>query len=322
MVSHRTEYWLHPSRAPEAVWMTAAFQRWSYEAFGLVVTTDFELPELPQVDPSPEGPDVVVERGTVDSPPELDPDRTFHYESPTEQRLLYPVANVLVESGRRIVVDPVEDAPPEVVRHLLVGPAMNFLLHQRNVFVLHASTVSVDGAAVAFAGESGRGKTTTATAFLRDGHRVLSDDVAAITFEGGSPAVRSGYPSIKLDPGIVKRWELPVEEPHRPSSARDRHFYGLCHDQPTDPVPLKRVYLLEDGDEVGIDPLPPGEQFVELVANTYVAGILGDGGEATVNFGQCTSVARTVDVCRLYRPRELDTLSDVVEAVRADVDRR
>lgn len=291
-----------------------------HRAFGLTVSTDIELPELPRAErTSPKEVDVVIERGTVDRPTEVDSATVFHYESSDEYQLLYPAADVLIKGGRQIVVDPAQDTPCEIIRHLVLGPAFNYLLHQRNVLVLHASVVSIDGTAVAFAGDSGQGKTTTASMFLRDGHHVLSDDVAAITFESGSPVVRSGYPSIKLDPALVEQFDLDVEEPSQICQKRDRHFHGLCHDQPSEPIPLKRVYLLQDGDTVEIASIPSEEQLMELIRNTYIVAILGGNGEASGNFSQCATLKRTVDVRELHRPRKLDMLSDVVNAVTADI---
>lgn len=292
----------------------------SYAAFGLTVAADIELPELPRTEPpSPDRADVVVERGTVDRPRGADDESTVHCESADEYYLLYPAADVLVADGRRIVVDPAEKTPHEVIRHLVIGPAFNHLLHQRDVFVLHASAVAVDGAAVAFVGESGQGKTTTAAAFLRDGHRVLSDDVAAITFPPDGPVVRSGYPSIKLDPAVVDRFDLEIEQVPRTCGARDRHFYRMDRDQPTDPVPLERIYRLEDGGGVEIGSMPPERQLMTLVSNTYTVAVLGDTREASTNFDRCATLAETVGVRRLRRPRRLEVLSDVVEAVRTDL---
>lgn len=305
---------------PVVVGLMSIVSTRSYRAFGLTVIAEIELPELsPAERTSQEKADVVVKRGTVNRPTGIDSETTFHYESSEEYLLLYPAADVLIKDGRQIVVDPAQKTPAEVIRHLVLGPAFNYLLHQRNVLVLHASVVAIDGTAVAFVGDSGQGKTTTASAFLRDGHRVLSDDVAAITFESGSPAVRSGYPSIKLDPALVAQFDLDVEEPSQICPNRDRHFYGLRHDQPSEPIPLERVYLLQDGDALEIASIPSQEQLMELIRNTYIVAILGGEGEASANFSQCATLKRTTDVRKLHRPRNLDVLSDVVEAVTADI---
>lgn len=292
----------------------------TYEAFGLTVKSSFSVPELPLVESEPdERADVTITEERIPRPLSADPESTFHAVSEREYYLMYDAATVRILDGTSIAVDPAPDVPSEVLRHVLIGPALNHLLDQRGYFVLHASTVSVDGKAVAFVGDSGAGKTTTAMACLVGGHRVLSDDVAAIALDDSGPVVRSGYPSIKLDPAAVEVFDPPVEPPELTHDGRERHFYGLTHDQPATPVPLGRVYLLEDGPSIEMTELPPDEQVMALVDNTYTLGALGTDDLAAANFSTCGSVADAVSVKRLRRPRDLGALPEVVEQIQSDI---
>jgi len=297
----------------------ATGSRHRLRAFGLTLDSAFEIPELPGSNGSG-APDVVISRRSIDRPDAVEDDRIVHRRSAEELLLCYNAAMISIRKGREIAVDPDLRVPNEVLRHLLIGPVFNHLLHQRGYFVLHASTVEVDGSAVAFVGESGAGKTTTAMAFLRAGHRVLSDDVAAIEPDGDRPHVRSGYPSIKLDPAIVERFDVPVERPQRTSPTRERHFYRLRHEQPDSPVPLERIYLLEDARIHGVVPVESPERVLELVRNTYTIGLLEEASQAERNFDRATTLAESVPVRRLHRQRDLEKLSELVGVVEADLD--
>lgn len=292
-----------------------------YSAFGLTVRSELELPELPQNEHQhSDDVDIVIRWGAID-PPTGTEEMTVDYSGPDEYYLLYQVATIRIQNGREIVVDPRDDPPHEVLRHVVLGPAFNYLLHQRGHFVLHASTVTVGETAVAFLGDSGQGKTTTAMAFLLEGYPVLSDDVATIEFGTDGPTVRSGYPAIKLDPAVVDRFDVPVEEPHRTSSSRDRHFHGLPYEQPSTPVPLGCVYVLEDADSIDIVRPAPEKQLMELVEHTYTRGLLDDDRTAVSNFRRCTLLTDEVPVKRLRRPRDFDVLPRLVDRVAADVSR-
>jgi len=292
----------------------------TYEAFGLTVRSAFDVPELPSAEPRRgERADITITEERIPQPLSADPESTFHAVNKREYYLLYDAATVRILDGRSIAVDPAPDVPSEVLRHVLVGPALNHLLDQRGYFVLHASTVSVDGRAVAFVGESGAGKTTTAMACLVQGHRVLSDDVAAIALTEEGPVVRSGYPSMKLDPAAVEAFDPPVKPPERTHHGRKRHFYGLTHDQPTSPVPLERVYLLEDGESIEVTSVSPDDQVMALVDNTYTVGALAADGQAVSNFSACGEIADMAAIKRLCRPRDLDALPDVVARIQSDL---
>jgi hypothetical protein len=288
-------------------------------AYGLTIASEFNLPELP-TEPDCDEADVRLDRESIEIPAGVDPDQTVYRRSPEELLLLFDAATISIRDGRELRVDPDPAVPEEVLRHLIVGPAFNFLLHQRGYFVLHASTVAIDGCAVAFVGRSGAGKTTTAGAFLRAGHRVLSDDVAALDLNGDSPRVQSGYPAIKLDPAVVEQLEVPVGRPPETSPHRDRHFHPLTRDQPAAPVPLRRVYRLEDAPRAEIRPIESGEQVTALVRNTYTARLLAESNSAVSNFRRCSSLADSVPVKRLRRRRELSRLPRLVELVEEDLD--
>ncbi|MDR5672992.1 serine/threonine protein kinase [Halalkaliarchaeum sp. AArc-GB] len=289
----------------------------SYEAFGLSVVSEIPLPELATGDgSSQDDPDVIVRRGSVQN--NGGENGAVSVTPEGDYRLTYEVASVLIRDGREIIVDSLDRAHGEIVRHVVVGPAFNHLLHQRGFFVLHASAVEIGDGAVVFAGTSGQGKTTTATAFLAAGHRVLSDDVAAIE-RVDEPTVHSGFPSIKLEPATVDRFGLSVDSPENICASRDRHFYGLHHEQPVEAVPLRRIYLLEDAQREEIAPAPASEQVLELIENTYTVSLHQESDYARENFTRAVSLAESVPVKRLRRRRRLDVLSDVIDLVEDDL---
>src|SRR5436853_233172 len=73
-------------------------------------------------------------------------------------------------------------------------------LPQRGHFVLHASSVAIDGKAAAFAGPSGRGKSTLVAALASAGHPLIADDMSVIDTSGAAPVVQPGFPRVKLWP--------------------------------------------------------------------------------------------------------------------------
>ncbi len=79
-----------------------------------------------------------------------------------------------------------------------VGPVLGFSLRLRGVLCLHASAVVIDGVAVALAGGSNAGKSTTAAAFAQAGYEVLSDDLVAVRTTDAQPSVAPAYPYLKL----------------------------------------------------------------------------------------------------------------------------
>ena len=89
---------------------------------------------------------------------------------------------------------PSDEYIPQAATYLL-GSVAGLVLQNLDAVCLHASTVNIDGFAVAFVGPPGTGKSTTAAALLRRGHSIITDDVAVIDEADGQPYVRRGYAS-------------------------------------------------------------------------------------------------------------------------------
>ena len=66
--------------------------------------------------------------------------------------------------------------PGNTVRHLFLDQVMPLVLSLAGRTVLHASAVSTGNGAIAFSGESGRGKSTLAGAFVNHGASLMTDD--------------------------------------------------------------------------------------------------------------------------------------------------
>src|SRR5665213_2382780 len=123
-----------------------------YACFGLTVLSDVELPGLPPGDGEP---DVVIGLGSVPRTPRkatMDDEIAFHARGGAFH----------IKQGREIVLDPPPGVDIGLLRVLLMGRIMAFLLRQRGWLPLHASGIDIDGQAVLFLGASGSGKSTTA----------------------------------------------------------------------------------------------------------------------------------------------------------------
>jgi hypothetical protein len=78
----------------------------------------------------------------------------------------------------------------ELLPILMAGTVSALLLTLRGATVLHASAVMVDGTALAFVGQSGRGKSTLAALMCLDGAELVTDDV--LTVDPGPPVTCLG----------------------------------------------------------------------------------------------------------------------------------
>lgn len=118
-----------------------------------------------------------------------------------------------------VVVHPVAGADPGIAAVLTSGAVLAFQLYRRGLAVLHASAVDVGGAALAFVGPSGGGKSTMATLLCADGATLITDDVLRVEAD---LTVRLGATGLRLRKGADTLVELFGAAPGRRRSADDR----------------------------------------------------------------------------------------------------
>lgn len=203
----------------------------------------------------------------------------------------------------------------------LLGPVLGLLLRLRGVTCLHASAVAFADRAVAFVGEEGAGKSTTAAAFARRGHPVLSDDVVALHESGGMFHVLPAYPYLSLWPDSVEM--LYGSEKTLPSFSEnfDKRMLSLAGEHlkfEENPLPLGAVFLLgeksADAAAPFVETLPQRESLLALVANSYATNLLDTEMRAR-EFELLGRLVASVPVWRLRAHEsasKIDTLCDVV----------
>jgi len=283
----------------------------------LGIHSTFPLPELVACDSSA---DVVVHLGKVGRlPSSLDAwGRGFWATAEEACHFREDTGAFLAREGREIVVQPASGVEDRVLRLFILGPALALLLHQRGRLVLHASAVEVGGHAVAFMGPSGWGKSTSAAVMHARGHGIVADDLTVIDVGSSCPTAFPGFPQLKLWPeAVVSLGETPETLPllHPLLEKRARR---IMREFSQTPLPLRCIYILDEGSAPAIEPLRPQEALRELIGHWYGARfgveLLQPLGLPSL-FLQCANLASRISICRLIRPYSLSVLSDVARLV-------
>jgi hypothetical protein len=290
-----------------------------YTAYNLIIRSALPLPELL---PSQPGAAIDVEVGfaPVDSPrPNAVSVGTHYHVTADEIRFFQEeVGTFLVQKGERIVVDPVPGVEERILRLFILGPALGAILHQRGRLVLYASTVEIEGEAIAFLGEPGAGKSTTAAALLAYGWSMVTDDITPLEFSSGRAMVAPGFPRLELSPDSAlalghKPGHLPQLHPRFDKRALrvKGNFSGSS-------LPLRCIYLLDEGKVCSIEPVGTQEALVGLLRHSYSVRLLRATGTNAEHLRQCAALIDGIPICRLRRPRSLEGLAEMRIVIEAD----
>lgn len=209
------------------------------------------------------------------------------------------------------VVAPPSVSEPRREARLWGSPAVLCFLH-RGDLPLHAAAVDVDGAALLLAAPGRYGKTTLAGAFVREGFRLLSEDVACCRIDP-SPELLPGPAMLRIRRDVYERLDFPGtdlvgEDPERvyltiPEATRGD---GL-------PVPIRGVvFLRRSEDEFALDRVPVEKAVPDLWALSL--NLPTDESRAQC-FHQVTSIAAQVPVWNVHRRLTLEHLPELVDRI-------
>lgn len=290
-----------------------------YFAYGLGIHSAVPLPDLEESNaPS----DVVMRFGKVEPFHGIPVDARLSLQILENRAFLYyrGMGSGAAVEGREIIGDPEEGMDESLMSTLTQGLGLSVLLHQRGYITLHASCVKVGDVAVAFVGDSGAGKSTTAAALYLRGHPLVSEEITVIDNSGPVPAAYPGYPGLRLFPEGVSQLPGGLGEPMSVDEEERKAKYQAHQGFPKFATPLQRVYVLTEGACTEITELSGHRAVYELVRHSYWIRLMHDF-RPTSYFLQCAGLCAQIPVRQLRRPGRGSTPPQIAELVEMDVNR-
>jgi hypothetical protein len=228
--------------------------------------------------------------------------------------------------GSRIVSRPLaRDTADEAYQTYLLGQALSFALLRMGIEPLHATVVEWDGAGIALVGDSGYGKSSLAAAFLRDGARLVTDDLLITEPCSSGLNALPGPMRIKLLPETARAL-LGSRCTGVPMNRLTNKLVIPLNVEECcpSPVPLRAIYVLKRplkstaARRIRIRTLSPKQAFLYVTKNTFNA-IITDTSRLRNLFAKAAEVATHVPVKLLWYPRTFDYLAKVRSAIVADL---
>ena len=227
---------------------------------------------------------------------------------------------VIPNDGSRLMVcerGPVEDS----IARLILCQALSFALPSHGREGVHAAAVEIEGHAVVLMGESGRGKSTLATALCARGARLLADDVSVLRVSDEGLVV--------VDPTTHRTWlahEVAAEMTGSNGSHSPRvHKVPVDAQNPgQDPYPVGAVFVVryQNGAPLLGDPLGKLDAFRAILSNMFNL-VVRTPERARRQFQIATQIADQVPIREIRwepGPSVADAVAEcVIDAVKAGV---
>lgn len=230
-------------------------------------------------------------------------------------RVVPGVGRFLARDGSTLEYSVEPHADPAAVEALLGGGVLGALIHQRGELPLHSTTlVSPErNFALALAGHSGAGKSTTAFELIRRGWIMLSDDLTRVTIEDGAPVAAPGRSRLRLLADACERFGIDTSSlthvPNWPGK------FAIGTPRWNEPLPLGALVALERTDApfeiVGVT----GAGAVRALAEqTYRIHYVAALGQTRRHLELVATTAAHVSVLRTRGRASVAEVADAVDA--------
>ena len=291
-------------------------------AFGLRINADVSLPILLPIEE--DGPaDVKVRQKSLPEFPEVEPGKYYIIRSVAEDGIRIATSGrgrFLIQDGRRIWYDPESGVSGESAMSTMLPMCLGVVMHQRNILTLHASAVRIGDVAVGIVAHKGTGKSTTCANLHARGYPVVTDDILALEprDESGFWAIPA-FPTIKMRPDAVPSLGITAEDLPRIDPSYERRKLDASATFSQEKVRLARIYVLQDGPEVSIDPLRGIPALMELLTHSYIVRLLGQHAAGPDHLQECKRIVDQVGVHRASSPRGLENIPTLLDLIEEDV---
>lgn len=266
-----------------------------YKAFGLNICSEFEIPH--------------ISKGETDAPVDVwikhvnlrdqdVPDDKNFYSREENIFNITDLALFRVRNGNLIEIEPVEDYRIPHLAVYIMGAGMGSIIHQRGLFPIHGSCVTDGKHTIIISGFTGSGKSTMASEFLKHGWKLLSDDVSIVKNVDGIPVVQSSYPSQKLWPDSIAKYDRDKDKIHSLYERNGKFKMGIdvseIFIEGTAPLTLFVRLIADENITTDLYPVKGIPAIVnQLSVNTYRSHMI-DKRDLQKHFQRCVTLATKV----------------------------
>ena len=281
-----------------------------YKIYGVLIASDLFFPQL-VVSEDTTRYDVMIEKVELSeeiqkllSEKKYEFGREYSWLSNT-------TCQIQVYDGNRITYALTGNGNPEWLQTYILGYGMSMLALQRNMLPIHCSVVADEQGAVLIAGESGAGKSTATTAFLKEGYILMADDMAWVDGTMVYPA----FPYQKLCRDVVEREGYDLDELIYIDEQKDKFLARYRGEFSTEGRLMKGFILLHltPGEKVTVRELTGLDRLHVYVGNLFLRKLMTREQKYAPYIGKIgLEMAAKVPLLCIGRPIEGNTAEEVV----------
>ncbi|MCR4746026.1 MAG: hypothetical protein K5894_12470 [Lachnospiraceae bacterium] len=200
----------------------------------------------------------------------------------------------------------------------LPGMCLSILLWYRGDVMMHGACLFYKGKTMIISGNSGAGKSTLTTELINLGAKLIADDVTAIRNENGEYKAYPAFPAQKLCDDQVDRSGMERKRLKRVKYDKNKFEIPRIDVFCSDAKRIDCFYRIEKQDvELLKKEIITGAEKLRIITDSiFIKWMFHENFKLTPeDMIKCIGIANQVDIYRVIRPDEKDTLKDIIRYI-------
>lgn len=221
-------------------------------------------------------------------------------------------------NGNEIFFEEYPDQDEAEAREFVMGNTMALLFYERDMNVIHGSAVRYKEKTIIISGDSGAGKSTTASMLIRNGAKLISDDQSIVYLDDGKVMLLPGYPSQKLCTDAAERNDYQVDklkkidyQNNKYAIPRMEQFFG----EKSSVDLFIFLSLHEEGDELSCYSVKGADKVEALTQNLFLRPFFESHGLPPNSMMNCIQIASVVDMAKISRKIGANTETELLNYI-------
>ena len=230
------------------------------------------------------------------------------------------VASYDIINGRKIVIEPIENADINEISKYTCGSCLGLLLLQRNTIALHGGALCINDSGVVISGNIGAGKSTLVANFINMGYSFLSDDVSAIIIsENNKNYLTHSFPQQKLCKNTALSLGYDLSKLYQIDKIKNKYYSPIISNFSTTPCEFKYFFYISCGDypKLDIKEIIGVEKFRTILSNIYRIEVIPKKLLSPIYIKNCVNLSKNIKMFKINRPKNIDTLREITSLIQS-----
>lgn len=281
----------------------------SYYLYGYHISSDIELHKIPDFITNDKV-DIVIKEQSI--PLNIKTNTLDEYQYVANDDYIYVFfperGHFYAENGTTIFYEPLKNVDHRSVSSILITSGLTSLFYQRELLILHGSAmVNSDGnSATLFCGDSGVGKSSLVSTYIKDNVQVITDDICVISKNNHDFLINNSGAYIKVFPHVAKNIQLPLNSQFSFDPLINKVAYSITNTTNNIKYPIKNIIHLEVSDdikEIKIEKLSSKDAIINCIKNSFKQHFIRHTKYQKLNFSLVTSLSiGNIKMYKVTRP--------------------